>query len=1542
GHEQSSIPLYRSQPPAWLPKAHTAGELGYPGFYPPHSGQEEDILSDSNIKNGFVLPPSVQMETYSAQSTVTESLHGPDTISKLEELMNEVFARRLHQIPSIPLSTFRVPSRVTLNDAKRQAWFADLANPDVPLNKLGKSVPHGAKGHDLLDLLHSNNVAIPRAVWFLRVFGANETAGLRNRPSYNPTQYSVEWAGVVTGYMKKQLADIALPSAPRPGMNIKQTFKGVLADTATRDRWISRFTYCLKLLRAFYKEGLVDRRTFLMGICNLAQAGFIARIADEYLEGMMSSRPLSRPFVEACVSKLYEIGSSSSRDFLVDTEGLLKAILQRFCLALPDAFVSPRMWATHSGLLRAVLTENIMDQTFDDQNPNEIHQDLIRNVTDIQRRNEAMLFYNLPPLASDRLGSSVLDIKLLNSISRTTDINSISFFSDSILDDPKHKLDMLLTWSVTPLQFGDHRPFAAVTLIRNWRQRAGERALRREDRSPDEFIQDQLFNWLDSSEVAGDPKNIRAVALLFGKLIQRELFSYGSYIQRLIARGEQGMSFKDAVESRHRLFLRWISLSEPSQLNQRKVTLYGVRARDTPEEGTERQMRKEIRAVMPATSPDALFQRCQTFISSPLYEQVRTLKLWLLPILEKSISSTSVIDNVLKSYCIAVELMAETKCFRSILNLTLCLLEHASTTDSLNTAIDTLRRFHTLWSCMDVVGSIVTSLQTAHQIWKSKGMQTRVLLVLLKELDDNRYLSAQEREQLNAEISYYSMTLQPVIVGHPEPVPSSTLANGLWIKYRMSFDWAWKVWDNTIASLRQIPFMAPDTEGRRGCALRYATFLRHVDHLLPTGLDDHVLGWFLGPGKSEVVNLTADVWDIVTLLLLCLVVHGALKTTTIMTGLVYPAWQCASSSVELPPQQMEVFLAAANNLVQGLLLRGEGSSGIMPPCDLFDVQRLQTRKQDVYCEPHFPVLVSNIPVLVSLENNERIPEHLRTELKVIRHSLYEDDNFRQGTFRNLDALREAFEQAMQLKENTSPEVGDRTMAALRMIFSEAPDEDIEISSWPEKSSFLSPWMISATTIQLQFFLKQMERSINKESHAYDTACMTLDKLTSVIFDHTLSSDEACFVTQMTQGVGSAVAGKIINNGLRFLTDVLRDPSSDTGTSLARAGESFRILIYVAEPLRQESAQLPVLDSDVQDMFFSTLCSKFASIEEATRNPDAITVDQTDFTQEVVLLARFLQFDLSFEGAWTASTTELSRKLCASLYRITLLFASGNTFDPIAYPLILDTLYYLIDETPTSTKMNAFDPFINYPEINPSDFAPDIPFHYLTQLRSLLPHLPAVSSVADLASCHRDPSGKLVQDAPVVNRPWEWIENLGEPSVPEERFRENDDGVKYQVKNSGSISLDTFGARMTGEGIITDKYDDERIEANMRMFEDGLSADNVFKRDWRETRLQIEVEGMVLTGGRKAGMSGSQELGARVASPGASSSRIGKSPARSSLHRSTNSTRSGSVEIIDVDSVKGVKRKAGTSDDEVIIVDGPSKGSSSSSKKSKPKPKVRKR
>src|SRR5260370_14048245 len=69
----------------------------------------------------------------------------------------------------------------------------------------------------------------------------------------------------------------------------------------------------LDLLRSFYSEGLVDNRTFLswlvlqMCTCNLAQASFVARLADEYLDGILACPALSRPFMDAFLSKISEL-----------------------------------------------------------------------------------------------------------------------------------------------------------------------------------------------------------------------------------------------------------------------------------------------------------------------------------------------------------------------------------------------------------------------------------------------------------------------------------------------------------------------------------------------------------------------------------------------------------------------------------------------------------------------------------------------------------------------------------------------------------------------------------------------------------------------------------------------------------------------------------------------------------------------------------------------------------------------------------------------------------------------------------------------------------------------------------------------------------------------------------------------------------------------------------------------------------------------------------------------------------------------------------
>ena len=86
---------------------------------------------------------------------------------------------------------------------------------------------------------------------------------------------------------------------------------------------------------------------------------------------------------------------------------------QRLCLVLPDTFVSPRMWMSYSDLLTDILTEN--DRPNDELNENGasyFSQHIAYNLADIKKRNDTMLFRNLPYVASVRLGSAVSDVEV--------------------------------------------------------------------------------------------------------------------------------------------------------------------------------------------------------------------------------------------------------------------------------------------------------------------------------------------------------------------------------------------------------------------------------------------------------------------------------------------------------------------------------------------------------------------------------------------------------------------------------------------------------------------------------------------------------------------------------------------------------------------------------------------------------------------------------------------------------------------------------------------------------------------------------------------------------------------------------------------------------------------------------------------------------------------------------------------------------------------------------------------------------------------------
>lgn len=477
--------------------------------------------------------------------------------------------------------------------------------------------------------------------------------------------------------------------------------------------------------------------------------------------------------------------------------------------------------------------------------------------------------------------------------------------------------------------------------------------------------------------------------------------------------------------------------------------------------------------------------------------------------------------------------------------------------------------------------------------------------------------------------------------------------------------------------------MASDLADQRACALRYGAFLWHIDQHLAMGLDDDVLRWFLGPGKNEVAALSSDAWNVLVVVLLYLIVHGALKVTTILRGLVYPAWQQAASVPSTPQgHNLEIFLRSANDLCRRLLLSEDINESCVPPADLLELQRIRTRRQDVYYMPHFPSLAASIPLLICVEHNEHVPGDLRQDSTALRHLLSQNCDFRQGAYRNLDAIREAFEDSLQQLDQQSGTLSTHIVAGLRMLLCDTSDgepsenirkyltnriSDTELSDWPAVTCLLSPWKIAATMVQLQLILKQMGQGLLHDSNNQTTNA-NLDKLILMLFHHSMTSEEAFYVGEMVRGVDNTVAGKVtslflihfhnltrsqfINNGLKCIAEMIRESATAPSENFRGAGELLRVLIYVAEPLRARQVPLPVLETSIQDEFLDAVSSNLVSVESliASRSnpqPDA------KLNQDLILMLRLLQFELGFQNPGSTKTKEASNRLTSSLFRLAL-------------------------------------------------------------------------------------------------------------------------------------------------------------------------------------------------------------------------------------------------------------------------------------------------
>lgn len=250
----------------------------YPDFCP----WEEDEAHDSKLNNsgylnkGYFEAPLVSNEYFSARNLIQETLFlsSQNCTMILKELslnLTKAYKTRNEVINKIRYSSnnFKIPTRVTLTAAKREAWLKDLANPDVPLQQVSTKLPHGIRNKVLIECMCSMNVPITRAIWFTKcaLFSELSLLGRKFQSKQNAipaaassmlpslavfeSRWLQEWTLQVADYLLKFSREMSFVNSEEKQASFQ-----------------ARLNYLLTFILTLYIECLLDRMTFMSAIIN--------------------------------------------------------------------------------------------------------------------------------------------------------------------------------------------------------------------------------------------------------------------------------------------------------------------------------------------------------------------------------------------------------------------------------------------------------------------------------------------------------------------------------------------------------------------------------------------------------------------------------------------------------------------------------------------------------------------------------------------------------------------------------------------------------------------------------------------------------------------------------------------------------------------------------------------------------------------------------------------------------------------------------------------------------------------------------------------------------------------------------------------------------------------------------------------------------------------------------------------------------------------------------------------------------------------------
>ncbi|CAG8457255.1 6479_t:CDS:10 [Scutellospora calospora] len=676
---QPPLQPYKLQPPKNLSSLHkTSADLGYPDFYPPKPGQDEDLMTAENVQKGFSGAFFVESESFSVQDMMIDEIRDPKGLENLGEFMTDIM-RRKHEINTFEESSpYEVPNLVWMHADRRDEWLRWLAG-NSPLKKLAESVPKGVDGITLLELVTQHRVPLARATWFTKIVGIN----IMNTPHNSTQEYTKTWSHTFHSFIQKQSREYD-------------------PDNILLAKWQ-------------FDDGLLDQRILRLTLDNLDQAEHLNTViwlwfVQQFLDEFQRSRTLMRLLIEIILKKLQDT----------------------LFLATPDMFVFPVCWNTYKDLLRCVFVENNSVKT-DVVIPKNMKRQMERYYELIRARNE-VFDKEKPEMIGKRNAQELQQsriIQILDKVGLHTDYNSIAaeyFRINSkfpmLEKEVSTHIYWLCYWAVTKHRAGDYRIYSVSTIIDTWKNAA----TKVEEKSQRQTtIQNSLMEFLDSYLLGCngicEKDECEIIAGLFGELIRNGHFSHQRYLQRLIARGdvlpERVITEDTSDQDEYDSMVEKIKAKLPHMFSKTE---------NEPDAPTVDDPVSDMPLALNFDNETIEFMRNVT-----KFCQIKVIQTWLLPQIKSFVQNTPIGLHNWRSptqpgssllnarqFSTIVKVIELAKDYNSLLDLLLWVLENSMEKCLFQSIIDTLKRHEIVWDAMGKSEQVLDALMKKNEQLRDK------------------------------------------------------------------------------------------------------------------------------------------------------------------------------------------------------------------------------------------------------------------------------------------------------------------------------------------------------------------------------------------------------------------------------------------------------------------------------------------------------------------------------------------------------------------------------------------------------------------------------------------------------------------------------------------------------------------------------------------------------------------------------------------------------------------------------------------------------